>query len=134
MGRGLRGQSPVRVPPGLAADHADIPPGLVVSLAAPPLGTSAECRVEDECRLDPSNVLVPATDGEAETVNQHSGFGGSSGLKTQTQWREASRRRQQTNTKALCQPPPPPALRVRVWVVNRPPPVRKEGLAVAVAL
>ena len=34
-------------------------------------------------------------------------LGGSLGLKTQTQWREASRRRQQTNTKALCQPPPP---------------------------
>ena len=53
-------------------------------------------------------VPRPATDGETETVGQRSGFGGSSGLKTQTQWREASRRRQQTNTMALCQPPPPP--------------------------
>ena len=41
-------------------------------------------------------------------MGQHSGFGGSSGLKTRTQWREASRRHQQSNTKALCQPLPPP--------------------------
>ena len=49
-------------------------------------------------------MLVPRpADGETETVGQHSGFCGTSGLKTRTQRREAGGRRQQTNTKALCQ-------------------------------
>ena len=51
-------------------------------------------------------------------MGQRSGFGGSAGHKTRAQWREASRRRQQTNTKALCQPPPPP-LRTRISLWER---------------
>ena len=74
--------------------------------APPPPPPSAELKMNAVWILD---VLVPrpAADGETETVGQHSGFGGSSGLKTRTQWREAGGRRQQTNTKALCPPPPP---------------------------
>ena len=47
-------------------------------------------------------------------------LGGSSGLKTWTQWQEANRRRQQTNTKRSCQVPPSPI--VQRTIMPRPPP------------